>query len=230
MYMEMLDHRPRSAWRASCLGLNLLKSVCMAKFVRIKDLELLKEYAAVTERHVGVLFPLEYLQRSEVYVLLERRRIQGGFVIVPEAPFRVIDSLPEEVLANHSFFNEVHPRRVCELTALWLSPQARKKGYSFWLWARAYFEMLRSGKSHFVYAYAMKKAHLKKIFAEGSPQVLFRGETKILPGMSLPEVESVEAIHIWTMAFVPFIRPGFFLGRLRSGQGALKHPPITKEA
>lgn len=190
----------------------------MMTFQRVQDAETLERYAEATQVHVGVRFPLEYLQRSQVYVCFEKstREIQGGFVIVPEAPFRVLTSLPEGVLQGHDFFEKVTEKKMCELTALWLSPKARTAGVSFRLWTRAYFEMLRSGKSHFIYSYALWKTHLQKIFATASPEILFRGETKILPGMSAPEAESVEAISIWTMATVLFRKPRFFLDRLVS--------------
>jgi hypothetical protein len=141
----------------------------------------------------------------------------------------VVTSLPEEVRAGHPFFANVPENKICELTALWLSPKARTAGLSFRFWLRAYFEMLRTGKSHFIYSYAWRKTHLQKIFSTAAPEVLFRGETKILPGMDAPEIESVEAISILTMATVLFLKPRFFLDRLLNSPKPIEETYLAEE-
>jgi hypothetical protein len=84
-------------------------------------------------------------------------------------------------------------------------------------------EILSSSKTHFVYAYSMRKPKLGELYASGKPTVLYRGETKTLPGMDGPDLESVEMISLGGFFLSALATPSFFLKRLKpSREGRLR--------
>jgi hypothetical protein len=65
-----------------------------------------------------------------------------------------------------------------------------------------------------VYSYSLTKPSLGRLYRICRPEVIFRGETLLLPGMPGLDVESVETSSVARAALFMALHPGFFLGRL----------------
>src|SRR3989339_144322 len=181
------------------------------KFKTLKtDAELLS-YSKTVAPHIDVELPLEYLKRSKVVACFDdEKNICGGFVIVKQGPFRVLESIP----TAHSLATRLNrSSKVAEITGLWLSDNVTKKRESLNLWLRLIWGMITSGKNKFTYAYSLKKPSVGKLYQAARPRVLFSGPTKILPGMPCADYESVEFFHLKNLLSCPFRRPDLFIKR-----------------
>ena len=190
------------------------------KFKTLKTNDELNLYSDLTYKYIDVRLPLEYLQRSKVIACFNRQGfICGGFVIVLEGPFRVITSIPN--------FNEQkwhHQLKNCaEVTGLWFDNSHTHKRASIKFWLTVYFELLRTKKEYFTYAWSLKKPKLGEIYAHGNPVILFRGETNILPGMDQPDHESVEIVKRRDLLLTPLLKPTFLLKRVRGTRSLKAH-------
>lgn len=183
------------------------------KFRELKsDIEL-EIYRHAIHKHIDVLFPLEYLKQGRVYGFYNKEGdIYGGFALITEGPFRVLDSIPNfkglEVDADLS--------QTAELTGLWLSNTNRKKHISLKFWLTLLHKILISEKKYFVYAYSSCKVHLEQIYSRANPIILFKGETIMLPGMTAVDHESVELLVRNRLIIQALKNPDFFLKRLYS--------------
>ncbi len=181
------------------------------KFKLLSTDEDLERYRKITNGFIDVLLPLSYLKRSRVIAVVNKKNeIRGGFVLVMQGPFRTLQSIPKRT----DLINNALTGNLGEITGLWLDPRLRSARSSFKFWMRFYWEIISSGKSDFVYAYSLKKPKLGLIYKTAKPKVLFRGQTKLLEGMELPEKESVEIISMKRLALLPLTKPQFLLKRL----------------
>jgi hypothetical protein len=175
----------------------------------------LAQYAELTHKHLGIRFPLEYLRKSKITGYFgDEGEMLGGYAMVLEGPFRVLESLPDSVRGSHPFFKTASMDEVCEFTGLWLTPEMRKRSSSVLFWLRMYFDVVTLGKKHFVYAYSLDKRALGRLYRVCNPTVLFQGMTKIQPGMPKPEAESVEVTSISRVIWSPFVKPQFLLYKM----------------
>lgn len=190
------------------------------KFKTLKTDQELIQYSHLTEKYIDVRLPLEYLKRSRVIACLdELGHISGGFVIVLEGPFRVIESIPNfDPSAWASQLNDC-----AEVTGLWFDNNYIKRRASVRFWLQVYYELLITKKEYFTYAWSLRKPKLGDIYAHGNPTVLFRGETKILPGMEKPDKESVEIVKRRDLLFTPLLKPQFILRRLKGNRSEKGH-------
>jgi len=181
------------------------------KFKVLTTEEELNNYRKITNAFIDVLLPLSYLKRSKVVAVVNKKdEIRGGFVIVMQGPFRTLQSIPKKT--DH--INNALKGNVGEITGLWLDPRFKDCRSSLKFWLRFYWELLSSGKSDYVYAYSLRKPKLGLLYKAGRPKVLFRGQTKILEGMDMPEKESVEILSMKNLALAPLTSPHFILRRL----------------
>lgn len=181
------------------------------KFKELKIDSELEIYRHAIATHIDVLLPLEYLKQGRVYGYFNKKKeICGGFAMITSGPFRVLDSIPNfEGLSIDPAL-----KHTCEITGVWLSKSNRPKFSSVRFWFNIVMKILTSRKKYFVYAYSSRKTSLCKIYSHAKPIVLFRGETKILPGMPAPDNESIEVI-LRRKIFVQVLKnPDFFVKRL----------------
>jgi hypothetical protein len=184
------------------------KNVKLKKIKLEKDLEI---YRHTIENQIDVLLPLEYLKQGSVYGYYnDKNEICGGFTIITKGPFRVLDSIPE---FNKLSFDP-HLKHTAEITGVWLSKKEQKKYDSLKFWLNLILKVMASKKKYFVYAYSTKKTGLQSIYSRAKPEVLFRGETKILPGMPSPDHESVEVVFRSRIVIQALKNPDFFIKRM----------------
>ena len=186
--------------------------------------EELETFCDNTEQYIAVRFPLDYLRNGKVVAYYSKDgRMLGGYALISKPPFRVIESLPEEVRSRHPALQRLAKTSLFEITGLWLAPELQLKRASFVLWLRLYRDAIALGKSHFVYAYSLTKPSLGRLYRVCHPEVVFRGRTRQLPGMLRAEEESVELSTVARAMLFTLLQPRFFLGRLfRGGRHACK--------
>ncbi len=181
------------------------------KFRLIKKESELETYRKRIATHIDVLLPLEYLKQGNVYGYFnDQNEICGGFALITSGPFRVLDSIP-----NFTGL-QIDPelKKTAEITGVWLSSTDRTTFSSLRFWLSMILKVLSSRKKYFVYAYSTRKTGLQKIYSRANPVVLFRGETKILPGMPAPDHESIEVVLRKRILVQVLKNPDFFVKRL----------------
>jgi len=172
------------------------------------DLEL---YRHAIEKHIDVLLPLDYLKNGDVFGLFtDEGKLCGGFTIITKGPLRVLDSIPN--FKGLTFDPTLE--HTAEITGVWLCTKNKKQFTALKFWTHMIYQIVISRKKYFVYAYSSRKVGLKKIYEKTAPEVLFRGETKILPGMPAPDHESVEVFFKSRLLIQTLKNPDFFIKRL----------------
>lgn len=181
------------------------------KFKELKSEAEFEIYRHAIANHIDVLLPIEYLKQGRVFGYYNNdHEICGGFAMITEGPFRVLDSIPN----FKGLTIDPNLKKTAEITGVWLSNKNKKHFASFRFWLNIVIKILLSRKKYFVYAYSSRKVGLAKIYSKANPNVLFRGETKILPGMPSPDHESVEMIFRSKIFIQALKNPHFFIRRL----------------
>ncbi len=183
------------------------------KFRTLKSDQELLEYSKKVAPLIDVELPLEYLKRSKVVACYDKNEnICGGFVIVKRGPFRVLDSIPNPCSKTISYNKS---SKVAEVTGLWISHEIIKRNKAGAFWCRLIWNIITSGKKHFAYAYSLRKPKIGRMYSKAKPEVLFKGLTNILPGMSSYDEESVEVIRLRNLILSPILCPSFFIKRFQ---------------
>ncbi len=183
------------------------------RFIELKHETEFETYRHAIANHIDVLLPIDYLKQGQVYGYFNKRgEICGGFAMITQAPFRVLDSIP-----NFKGLT-IDPKlsKTAEITGVWLSSKDKKQFSSLRFWVNIILKILMSRKKYFVYAYSSRKDGLGKIYARANPEVLFRGETIIMPGMPSADHESVEVVFRSRIIIQALKNPDFFIKRLKS--------------
>ncbi|MBT8340199.1 MAG: hypothetical protein HKP58_07670 [Desulfatitalea sp.] len=184
------------------------------KLRALKTEEELEWYRRSAHQYIDVLFPLEYLQRSRVVACLDDTgSICGGFIIVLEGPFRVLEQIP----GGETVDLPIKTEKTAEITGLWRTKSWCKKHGSASLFIRLGFEIFRSRKKYFIYSYTLRKPHLGEIYSFVNPKVLYQGDV-FLPGMDAADEESIEVFTVWNCLAALFRSPAFILPRLSPGR------------
>lgn len=196
------------------MQVTLREDAALKKRILKSERELL-DFQAAVKRQMEIAFPLDYLKRSEVSGFFDKRgNLVGGFALVMQGPFRVIESIPENSVHNlERTYQVIDKSKVCEITGVWLSSRVGRKRSSFKFWLSLYLAVMMSKKKYFVYAYSIQKYHLGHIYQNIQPKILFRGLTEQLPGMEKAEFESVEMFTKRHVRFKIFLAPTFMLKR-----------------
>jgi hypothetical protein len=160
---------------------------------------------------VDVSLPMEYLERSKVFGIFNKRgELVGGFLIVMTGQLRSLRSLPSKELIP----DLVDTWDIGEVNGLWLSPEVRKKSVSILFWLLVAREVIFSGKKHFIYTYTTKKKKLGDIYASVKPITLYEGETPVLEGMDESDVETIQLVSVKNIIVALFTTPKFFVRRV----------------
>lgn len=167
----------------------------------------LKTFAKKCAQKLDLEYPLSYLKRAKVRAFYNKYNVMvGGYILAFQGPFRVIESLPDEVYENSPWTKKEIQDKCYEVTGLWLDKKVLKKRTNFLFWVTMYKDMVLNNKKYFVYAYDVEKNYLKSLYAIVHPEVIYEGETKVMEGMNKPCVESIE------IASVNYIRFGILYG------------------
>ncbi|MES3037600.1 MAG: hypothetical protein V4736_06805 [Bdellovibrionota bacterium] len=186
----------------------------MLRFVDITSDKDLLHYQQETAKRLGVHFPLEYLKRSHVVGLRDNKgELQGGYALVIKGPFRVIDQIPQEVVQNDPELQK-KLNKAMEITGLWLDASVRGGMSRSMLWLNLFFDVLLSGKSHFVYSYDAESKKLGQVYSVCSPSLIYKGPVRALEGMKGMAIECVEIGSIKSCISAFFLRPDFLLKKI----------------
>ncbi len=181
------------------------------KFRKLESDSELENYRQAIAPHIDVLFPLEYLKQGYVYgYYCDQGQLCGGFALITEGPFRVLESIPD----FEEFNLDPHLKNTAEVTGVWLSSKNRTKYCSLKFWIKLLSTILLNKKKYFVYAFSNKKTNLKKLYSKADPVTLFSGETKQLPGMDSADDETVQVILKSRILTQSLKHSDFFLKRI----------------
>jgi len=196
------------------------------KFKELKTDNELEVYRHAIHHDIDVLFPLDYLKQGRIFGYFNRKgEIVGGLALITKKPFRVLDSIPN----FDGLSIDPQLKHTAEVTGLWLSAENRKTFTSVKYWLNVLFKLMTCKKKYFVYAYSSKKEHLQRIYSRARPIVLFRGETKMLPGMPSPDHESVEVVARSNFYRHFITNTDFFIQKLRKRKYNRKYSTSSKE-
>jgi len=167
----------------------------------ISDQDLL-EYQQKTEQNVGILLPIDYLKRGQVYGHQDSTgQMVGGFILITHFPFRAIDSIPQAV-TNIDF------NKMIEINGLWFRPKDKTKSATSLFWIQLLslliLTMFGNQKFHLCYAYTLKKIKLQKIYGIMKPKIIYRGPVKPLPGNTGGQDESIEMVSLIQLLSFPY--------------------------
>lgn len=169
-----------------------------------KDLEL---FATKCDQMLNLRYPIEYLKRSKVRAFYSKSgEMAGGYILAFVGPFRVIESLPDDIKTNSHWTKKEILDKTYEVTGLWLDKKVACKKANFKFWVTMYKDLVFNKKKYFVFAYDLDKAYLKNLYSIVKPEVIYSGQTKIMEGMKKPCEESIE------IASVNYIRFGIVYG------------------
>lgn len=180
----------------------------------------LKIYQEKTFEQIGVMFPLEYLRSSLIRIFRDKatNQIIGGFALVLNTKLRTLESIP------HNFYSSVYnENNTLEVTGLWLDRKIKNGLLSTKFWLHFFKDVYaQKNKDYIIYAYDLEKPKLQKLYSKGSPNILYRGQTKKLKGMLNESIESIEVVKRDSIIYLPFKNIHFFAKRIISKRSHLR--------
>ena len=199
----------------------------MANFsIRIPTPRLLKSEAEVNQfsiscqRWMGVRFPLSYLAQNRVIgFFTHENELVGGFALITQPPFRVMQSLPQT--AQHKITELGYTQdSLFEITGLWLHPEHKSRIANLLFYLTIYKEVLFIRRPYFIYAYSSSKPKLGQIYSVAQPITIYEGPTSLLPGMTEVDDEVIQIGSVAALNTVWRSNPKFLLNRLRRQRSA----------
>lgn len=190
---------------------------------RINSSQGFASYIENVERYIGVRFSEDYLSRGLIFGMFKNGELVGGYSIIVDGPLRVVESL------KHKPERIEHTSDMAEITGLWLDRRFAKK-YSIRLWVHMLYGVVRSRKTRFIFAYTLKKDHLKKLYAPIRTVIVYRGKIDKIKGMPEDDYESIEIVRRRDVFLFPFCNPGFVGRRLKSAVKPLLKSPVFSKA
>lgn len=188
------------------------------KVLEVKNVSDLSLYQKLTERWLGIRYPMAYLKKASVYMAWDHDGSPiGGFCIQSQPPFRVLESVPKDVVVD----NVESP---VELTGLWFRPGDKRASGRVIFWLALCVRFFRYTWRNVVFAYSRSKPGLARSYAYSNPKVLFSGVTRIQPGMSEVDEEVVCVTQGYRIALLPLLRPSFYIRRFRERRSHVSHP------
>lgn len=181
---------------------------------RIKKQDEMKQYIDFADRYIGVRFPLEYFQGAHVYALFVDGKMVGGYAIVVEGSFRILESLKDKDVGP------IETKGLAEITGLWLNQRHARK-FSVCLWSHMIYGILKSRKSAFIFSYTLSSESLEKLYSVIPTKVIYRGKIEALEGMKYDDFESIEIVKKWDALLLPVSNPKFLLKRSKGLLGGV---------
>jgi hypothetical protein len=180
----------------------------------------LKIYQEKTFDQIGVMFPLEYLRNSLIRIFKDKKTNEmiGGFALVLNTKLRTLESIP------HNFHNNAYnEENTLEVTGLWLDRKIKNGLLSTKFWLYFFKDVYaQKNKDYIIYAYDLKKPKLQKLYSKGSPNILYRGQTKKLKGMLSESIESIEVVRRDSIVYLPLKNIHFFAKKIISKRSTLR--------
>jgi len=167
------------------------------KKVQFKDI---REFVTKFNSYIEYDIPLSYFWGQDVWSLVEKGSIIGGFAFVNNCMPRSILQIPNQewclnedtgVVAFPNIQKSFHLEDIAEVTGYWMS---KNKG-SFKLTCLFVLRALLHPAKYFVYSYPVSHKGLANYYSKGKPLLLYRGKPNSLEGhKESMEPESVELI------------------------------------
>ncbi len=184
------------------------------KLTRLKSESEILEFQNQAAQYIKVRFPISYLRQGRVFGFYnEAGEMVGGFSFIRSENLRTLESFPH--------VRSELPKKLTELTGLWLSPKVRdrKEVLKFWLQLSAC--AIPELGSTLIFAYSAHKQGLKKLYSPFSPKEIYLGPVKALEGMDGEDTESINIVPATRLVFFPLINFQFYAQRaLRSSRFA----------
>jgi hypothetical protein len=205
------------------------------KFVQLRTAQDLKKFQSLTKKIHHTEFPINYLKRSKVIVLMDdQKKICGGYALAIKAPFRSMEYLDPKIIKAEPYFKDYSLDDIFEINCLWLDPKMTSRGTSFHFWIRLYRDMISLRKKAFIYTYELNRPHLGRIYSMAKPKLIYRGKTPRLEGNTLEDWNVIEMAAVKNLYLAPIRSPNFLLKRLLLGKWTKKinkgQPKILKGA
>lgn len=175
---------------------------------RVRTDKQVAEYQRIFSSLSGVTFPRNYLMTSKSYLLYNKKKPVGGFVIASKRESRVIAEIPKSGDGIEALMVLNRFKSISELNGYFITD--RKLGFilvTFWL-----LQIIVSKSSHFIYAYDSSNKALKKYYGRAKPIRIYDGIVLNLDGMVGHHFEKIEI-----MSKFGFIR--LYLNRLFRWKG-----------
>lgn len=178
------------------------------KSVVLKNDKDLVYYQQRVKYVLGIEFPLDYLKNGIVRGFMNNEgELVGGYALILKGELRSLSSIPDESVPL-----EYDQNKMMEVTALWRDQSVKDGVKSFQFWHTFSRDILfQRNKKYIVYAYDLKNEKLMDLYGKGRPDVLFRGMTTQLEGMSYQAEESIEVVEAKKLAYLPFVYLPYFL-------------------
>ncbi|MCB0361161.1 MAG: hypothetical protein KDD35_00475 [Bdellovibrionales bacterium] len=192
----------------------------------LKSAHQFDSFSLSCQKWMGVRFPVSYLNKNRVIGFYTRnQKLVGGFALITQPPFRVIESLPPEALSKFNSLN-FPPHSLFEITGLWLHPEYKNRIANVFFYLTIYKEILFLRRPYFIYAFSSSKPKLGQLYSVAQPVTIYCGPTQILPGMDCADDEVIQVGSVEALNRVWLSNPGFLLKRLRRSRSASFYQPL----
>lgn len=151
----------------------------------------IEEQLQLTQVHLGIYFPQEYLVGSSVYCFIEQSGVMfGGLFVRKMIPFRTIDSIPEasQMTARKVLQNV---QETVEVNGVWIDPTNKSPFVSFSFWLQMISILLDTEYKQFIFTVDHNNKHMASHVDSMDHEVLYSGRTRMLDGMKNPSNESI---------------------------------------
>ena len=166
------------------------------KLKRLIYADEIKEFSKIFAKQIGYEIPWTYFYGEDVWVVVEKGKMLGGFAVISKKVPRCLVQIPaysyhtmdDIVLIKDKYVKVKH---IGELTGFFIRTKRFRLLITFWYFVRSFLKR----KKYFLLAYPVEQKGLSKYYASADPFRLYSGPSVQLEGQPEDmEEESVEAI------------------------------------
>lgn len=174
-------------------------------FILKTDEELI-EFQTMTQKAIGVNFPISYLKQSLVRGFRDsKNQLLAGYALVHSGKLRTIESMPDSHQINYD------TSTFLEVTALSIDKNIKSGLFSGQFWIHFSKDIfLFKDKEYIIYAYDLKATKLQELYSLADPILLYKGQVKKLKGNAEASFEAIEIAYKRRINFLPvYVLPKF---------------------
>jgi|GEM_PF-4280688 len=157
---------------------------------RARKLKQALDYQEAFYKLSGVKFPIDYILAGKSFLIYNRKKAVGGFIIAKRKNARSIRQIPKTQKGIAAIAMVDRYKWISEMNGYFITD--RKLG--FFLVTAWLFVVLFDCATHYIYAYESSNENLKKYYSPAKPMIIYDGIVSNLSGMIGVHSERIEII------------------------------------
>lgn len=134
--------------------------------------------------YVGVRLPDQYAQQGTITGLYDENGILvGGYMIITQPNFRILNMIPDAVKYEHPFFKDAALSDIVEVNGVWLARKATRGTTPKKLWIHILNDVIKTKKNYLLIMADARNKNVQLVHQDLRPKLIFQGTPELQAGV-----------------------------------------------